>query len=187
MSQKSETSESNISMSTLIHVGVELVVTAGLVYWAHSKVSTMASQMAELNDKVNKYEDILKNQGDVIAKHEMAIRQLYGAMQNNNPINKNNVNKNNINKNNVNNSRPQPKNNATAPSKPVDQNKNKKNKNVQEEDDEDIDEILTSEIDDINRERKNNNKNNYEDENVDDNCDEDGCSVIDDDEDSKKK
>lgn len=74
-------SMSNIDTSTLIHVGVELVVVGGLAFWVHRKTSNLQDKLTELNEKVNRYEDILKRQGELIAAHENALRQIFSVLQ----------------------------------------------------------------------------------------------------------
>lgn len=70
----------NIDTSTLIHVGVELVVVGGLAFWVHRKTSDLQDQVSGLTEKVNKYEEILKRQGELLAQHENALRQVFAVL-----------------------------------------------------------------------------------------------------------
>src|SRR5207253_6571164 len=71
----------SMDMTTIIHIGVELLVAAGLAFWIHSKTSKQQEQITALEQKVTEYEKILKNQGEVLTAHENFLRQLYGNMQ----------------------------------------------------------------------------------------------------------
>lgn len=75
----------NINTSTLVHIGVELVVVGGLAFWIHRKTGDLQDQITTLSERVNKYEDVLKRQGELLAQHENALRQVYSAIQGNPP------------------------------------------------------------------------------------------------------
>ncbi len=48
----------NIPTSTLIHVGIELAVIAGLSYWQHTKNATLQTQIEVLSKKVEDFENL---------------------------------------------------------------------------------------------------------------------------------
>jgi hypothetical protein len=75
--------KTSISNTTLIHAGVELVITAGLIFWVHSKTSNLQNQVTLLTEKINKYEEIINKQGEILTQHENALRQVYSVLQNN--------------------------------------------------------------------------------------------------------
>jgi len=84
MAEKSESNDgSSINMSTLIHVGIELVCASGLVYWVHSKHSALQQDIAELMKRNAEYETIIKQQQEIIMKHDQIIGQLYATMKGN--------------------------------------------------------------------------------------------------------
>lgn len=68
--------ESNFSTSSLVHIGVELVVIGGLSFWIHKKTSDLQEQVTRLTEKVGKYDELLRRQADVIAQHENGLRHL---------------------------------------------------------------------------------------------------------------
>ena len=76
---------SNIDTSTLVHLGVEIVVVGGLAFWVHRKTKDLQDQITSLTESVNKYEDILKRQGELLAQHENALRQVFAAMNGKSP------------------------------------------------------------------------------------------------------
>ena len=84
MSNQPPTSSSTSGMSTsmLIQVGVGVVIAAGIVFWTHSRTSGLQEQVAALTKKVEQYEEILKKQGEFLAQHESALRQISALFQN---------------------------------------------------------------------------------------------------------
>jgi hypothetical protein len=81
MADKNE--DSGVSMSTLIHVGVEFLCAAGLVYWVNSKIgkiNDLEEHSKTLAEKCNKYEEIIAQQQQIIIKHDHMISQLYSAI-----------------------------------------------------------------------------------------------------------
>lgn len=76
-----EKSNSSVSMTTIIHAGVELVILGGLFYWIKTTTGGLQDQITSLTDKVNKYDDLLKRQSEVIAQHENALRQIHSMLQ----------------------------------------------------------------------------------------------------------
>lgn len=77
----SQTPPASISTTTLIHVGVEIVVAAAIVYWVHSRTKGLDDQITILSNKIDKLEELIKKQGDIIAHHENALRQFHAMMQ----------------------------------------------------------------------------------------------------------
>jgi hypothetical protein len=69
-----------ISMTTLIHIAVELIINAALAYWIYSRTSKLQEEIKELKEKLNTYEDVIKNQGQYIAKHENALAQIFAIL-----------------------------------------------------------------------------------------------------------
>jgi len=75
-----ETTSSN--MSLMIHMGVEIVMFGGLTFWFHKRTTEQQNQITSLIEKVNRYEELLKRQGEMVAMHENALRQLSTLLQN---------------------------------------------------------------------------------------------------------
>jgi hypothetical protein len=71
-----------LSTSTLVHVGIELIGFGVMAYWVHSRTSNLQEQIASLIELTKKQDELLKNQGEMITRHENAIRQLYATIQN---------------------------------------------------------------------------------------------------------
>jgi len=77
----SQTPSAGISTTTLIHAGVEIVVAAAIVYWVHSRTKGIDDHITVLSDRIDKLEEIIKKQGEIIAHHENALRQIHSIMQ----------------------------------------------------------------------------------------------------------
>lgn len=72
-----------VDTATLIHIGVELIVVAGLAFWVHKKTNNLQDQITALNEKINSYEEHLKRQGELLAQHENVLRQLFSNQNTN--------------------------------------------------------------------------------------------------------
>jgi hypothetical protein len=77
----SQTPPAGISTTTLIHAGVEIVVAAAIVYWVHSRTKGLDDQITILSDRIDKLEELIKKQGEIIVHHENALRQFHAMMQ----------------------------------------------------------------------------------------------------------
>jgi hypothetical protein len=77
----SQTPPAGISTTTLIHAGVEIVVAAAIVYWVHSRTKGFDDQITILSDRIDKLEELIKKQGEIIVHHENALRQFHAMMQ----------------------------------------------------------------------------------------------------------
>jgi hypothetical protein len=73
-----------LSVNTLIIIIViAAVIVAVCCYWIYNKTSVLQEQVTVLTERVNKYEDIMKNQSELIAKHENALQQIFAVMNRN--------------------------------------------------------------------------------------------------------
>jgi len=77
----SQTLPAGISTTTLIHAGIEIVVAAAIVYWVHSRTKGLDDQIAILSERIDKLEELIKKQGEIIVHHENALRQFHAMMQ----------------------------------------------------------------------------------------------------------
>jgi len=68
-----------VNTQTLVHVGVELVVIGGLTFWFQRKTSLLQGEIDELREKVAGYENVIQNQGQLLAKHDQLLRQILGG------------------------------------------------------------------------------------------------------------
>lgn len=63
-----------IDNQTLLHIGVECVVIGGLTYWQHRKIENVREEVNELKEKLEKYEEIINSQGQLLMQHEQYFR-----------------------------------------------------------------------------------------------------------------
>lgn len=68
-----------VNTQTLIHVGVELVVVGGLTFWFQRKTSLLRGEINALREKVARHEEIISNQGQLLARHDQILRQIFGG------------------------------------------------------------------------------------------------------------
>lgn len=171
---------SNISMSTIIHVGIECVMIGGVVYLITSKTNALQDQITVLNDTIKKQNEQLTVQADLITKHENAIRQLYTTIQQI-PINqqqfasqpqtyshqeRSQVQQNNENQNFVDKHyKPQqvPRQSNKQPSPQRQLPRQKKEKVIEEPQVQEIDDLLMEELNELNHENKE--------------CEDEGCII----------
>jgi hypothetical protein len=66
-------------MKMLIHVGVELVVMAGLAFWMNKRIGVVESGVQGCMSQMKKYEEILAQQSNVLSKHDAILRQIFGG------------------------------------------------------------------------------------------------------------
>lgn len=134
-----------IPTSTLIHAGVEIVVASAIVFWVYTRNKDAQDQNRILSERIDKLEEIVKKQGEIIVSHENALRQfhamLQGSANNSPPAKKTHV--------------PQTKNSNTQNNrKNVKKTLNESHIQELEEnfDQENIDDLLADEIEDLNSE-----------------------------------
>jgi len=66
----------------LVHVGLEVVCIGGLAYWLNKRTGELQAQVDLLNTKVAEQDQHLKAQGELLAKHENALQQIFNVMNN---------------------------------------------------------------------------------------------------------
>lgn len=132
-----------IPTSTWIHAGVEIVVASAIVFWVYTRNKDAQDQNRILSERIDKLEEIIKKQGEIIVHHENALRQFHTMLQgsvNNSPPKKTHI--------------PQPKNSNTQNNrKNVKKTLNESHTQELEEtnfDEENIDDLLADEIEDLN-------------------------------------
>lgn len=129
-----------MSMTTLIHAGIELIAIIGVAFWLNSKISAAQVHSSALEEKIKEYDAIFKRQGEIIANHENALRQIYSMLNNgNNAGNPPNNKKQQMSK--------KPVNKPKIPPKPVKQeDSEEENEN---DSDENLDELIKDEIEEM--------------------------------------
>ena len=68
-----------VNMQTLVHVGAELVIAAGMAFWIQRKTSILSAEVARLQKQVDDYENIFKNQQQLLDRHDQILRHLLGG------------------------------------------------------------------------------------------------------------
>lgn len=66
-----------MDMKTLIHVGIELVVMAGMAFWMNKKIGAVEAGQVALVAQMKKYEEIIAQQNSVISRHDAMLRQIF--------------------------------------------------------------------------------------------------------------
>lgn len=69
----------SLDTKTLVHVGVEVVVIGGVAFWLNGKISTVQKELAEALGRIQRMEEIINQQNQVITRHEMILRQIMGG------------------------------------------------------------------------------------------------------------
>lgn len=70
-----------IPTSTWIHAGVEIVVASAIVFWVYTRNKDAQDQNRILSERIDKLEEIIKKQGEIIVHHENALRQFHTMLQ----------------------------------------------------------------------------------------------------------
>lgn len=70
-----------IPTSTWIHAGVEIVVASAIVFWVYTRNKDAQDQNRILSERIDKLEEIVKKQGEIIVHHENALRQFHTMLQ----------------------------------------------------------------------------------------------------------
>jgi len=133
---------SGISNSTLIHAGIEIVVAVAIVYWVHSRNKDIQDQTSILSERIDKLEEVVKKQAEIIAHHENALRQFHTMMQGIPNTSSQKISKSQASRN---------KNDNIQNRKNVEKTMNKPHVKEQFEE-EDIDDELMNEIEDLENE-----------------------------------
>jgi len=142
------------STMTIIHACIELIAIGSVIYWTYSKTSKLQEQVDALTERLNKYEEFIKSQGEIIAQHENALRQMHTMIQS---FTGNNIQPTSIFKNP---SKPNPR---TGLNKRFE----KKNPTPEPEFEEDVDDLLSEELSELNQPNPQN-----------EDCGEDGCLIV---------
>lgn len=61
----------------LAHVGIELIVTAGLTIWVSKKFGNVSEQIDNLHNKLLKCEELIERQSQMLMGHEKALRMIF--------------------------------------------------------------------------------------------------------------
>lgn len=64
---------------TLIHVGVELVVVAGITFWLNRRISSVQGEVGQLNEKLAEFEKVIAQQAQLLHRHEQILNQIFGG------------------------------------------------------------------------------------------------------------
>lgn len=70
-----------IPTSTWIHAGVEIVVASAIVFWVYTRNKDAQDQNRILSERIDKLEEIVRKQGEIIVHHENALRQFHIMLQ----------------------------------------------------------------------------------------------------------
>lgn len=76
----SPTEAGGVNMTMIIHIAVELLVTAGLAFWIYSKTNKLQEEIKDLKETINKYEEVMMRQGEFITRHENALTQIFNVL-----------------------------------------------------------------------------------------------------------
>lgn len=69
-----------VDLKTLIHVGVELIVGAGLVYWVNKKTSSLQTQILELRKQVEEKDQIIGQLVEASKRNTQMIQHLHSMI-----------------------------------------------------------------------------------------------------------
>ena len=72
---------SSISMMTMIHIGVEILVVAGVSFWLHSKIKTQEEHLKIQADRIAECEKLIAKQTEIITRHENALHHFSSLLQ----------------------------------------------------------------------------------------------------------
>ena len=68
----------NLDNQTLIHVAAEVTLIAGLGFWMKKRADYADAKIEELEAKLKKYEEVIMQQQNLLARHEGMLRQIFG-------------------------------------------------------------------------------------------------------------
>lgn len=74
----SAVTESSLDAMKMAHIGAEIVVIGGVVFWVNRRTTDLQDQITSLSEQVNKCEDLIKRQSELLTRHENVIRQVFG-------------------------------------------------------------------------------------------------------------
>lgn len=66
-------SSNNIDTQTLIHAGTELVVISGITFWLNKKITSNEDEIKILKEKISKLEEIIARQNQMLISHENVL------------------------------------------------------------------------------------------------------------------
>lgn len=72
----------NFENQTLIHIGAEVVLFGGLVFWSKKRLDAADQKIEELEERLAKYEQMFMHLQEGLTKHDNALRQIYGMPPN---------------------------------------------------------------------------------------------------------
>ena len=68
----------NLDNQTMIHIAAEVTLIAGLGFWMKKRADASDAKIEELEEKMKKYEEVIGQQQNLIARHEAMLRQIFG-------------------------------------------------------------------------------------------------------------
>ena len=68
----------NLDNQTMIHIAAEVTLIAGLGFWMKKRADSSDAKIEELEEKMKKYEEVIGQQQNLIARHEAMLRQIFG-------------------------------------------------------------------------------------------------------------
>lgn len=76
----------NMDYQTLVHVGTELVVIAGMGFWLNRQIGGVREQVSALTQKLSTYEDmiiqqaeVIKQQNEMLRRHSQMLATIFGS------------------------------------------------------------------------------------------------------------
>lgn len=66
----------NLDTQTLVHIGTELVIIGGVVYWTNRRIGSLEARIDDLQKKLIQYEDLLGRQQQILSMHENILSRL---------------------------------------------------------------------------------------------------------------
>lgn len=68
----------NMSTQTMIHMGVELVVAGGIIFWTQKKVSGLTAENLILKGEIEELKEAMGRQAEMLQQHNLILRQIVG-------------------------------------------------------------------------------------------------------------
>lgn len=65
---------SSLDTTTLIHIGVEIVVIAGITYWHHKNISSLREEVIQMRQIIEENKKIINAQGQLLMTHDQVLR-----------------------------------------------------------------------------------------------------------------
>lgn len=72
----------NFENQTMIHIGAEVLLFGGLVFWSKKRLDAADQKIEELEERLAKYEQMFMHLQEGLTKHDNALRQIYGMPPN---------------------------------------------------------------------------------------------------------